>query len=108
MTREELIRTVERQVWEYTVPGDLIPKGDGLGVRPVEPVSEKEGITVRTGVRTQWTRTVTPTMIHYAIEVLAGGGEFNKEVFCMRYSREYAEGPCLISAIGGLFTRLGL
>ncbi len=63
-------------------------------------------IVIRTGVKTNNVKSVTYEMIKYAHERIASGEDFNSAYFQGRFSREYHNGQCLYSVVGGILVEM--
>ncbi len=64
-------------------------------------------IVIRTGVRIDKTKSVTYEMIKYAFEKIASDEDFDSIYFQKRYSREYQDGQCRYSVVGGILVEIG-
>lgn len=63
---------------------------------------------MRTGVRTNNTKSITYEMIKYAFEKIISGGDFDSLYFQKRYLKEYQNGPCHFSMTGGILVEMGV
>ena len=64
-------------------------------------------IIIRTGVKTNKSKSITYEMIKYAYDKIASGEDFNSAYYQIRYSKEYLDGPCRYSVIGGILVEMG-
>jgi len=88
-------------------PGDKgILKCRGNDRRLVVSNNGKE-IAVRTGVKTENAKLISYEMIKYAFEKIAAGEVFDSAYFQKRYLKEYNDGPCRYSAVGGILVEIG-
>ena len=64
-------------------------------------------ILIRTGVETASTKSITYEMIKYAYEKIVSGEDFDSAYYQQRYKKEYDDGPCKYSAVGGILDEMG-
>lgn len=98
---------VQRQIEAVVQPGCLIPKCDGIGRRAV--ISNRLGvISIRTGVTTNQTKTISYQMLEHALATLNRAGRFTSVDFRGMFEREYAAAPCRYSVTGGILVEVGV
>ncbi len=97
----------QRRIATTIQPGSCaILKCDGAGRRPVT-ASDSKTISMRTGVKTTQTKTISYEMLEYAMTVLNRTGRFTSANFRERFGREYADAPCRFSMTGGILVEIG-
>ena len=97
----------ERKIRSEIRPGHVgILKCRGNDRRLVVLNNGKE-ITVKTGVKTENAKSISYEMIKYAFEKIVAGEVFDSAYFQKQYSKEYIDGPCRYSAVGGILVEIG-
>jgi hypothetical protein len=64
-------------------------------------------IVIRTGVKTNNVKPITYEMIKFAYEKIDSGEDFDSTYYQKRYPKEYHDGPCRYSIIGGILFEMG-
>ncbi|MBM3150789.1 MAG: hypothetical protein FJZ96_01065 [Chloroflexi bacterium] len=64
-------------------------------------------ISIRTGVKTDNAKSVTYEMIKYAYDIITCGKIFDSTYYQNRYSKEYRDGQCRYSIVGGILVEMG-
>lgn len=62
---------------------------------------------MRTGVRTNNAKSITYEMIKFAFEKITSGEDFDSSYYQKRYFKEYQNGQCRFSMIGGILVEMG-
>ena len=65
-------------------------------------------ISVRTGVKTDAVKIVTYEMIKFAYERITSGRDFDSDYYKSRYPKEYRDGGCRYSIVGGILVEMGV
>lgn len=97
---------VRRRITTTVRPGCLILKCDGVGRRPVTG-NESGTISIRTGVKTTQTKTISYAMLEYAVATLNRTRRFTSADFRGVFGREYTAAPCRFSMTGGVLVEVG-
>jgi hypothetical protein len=98
----------ERLIRAAVVPGKTaILKCDGIGRRTVTAHTAQK-ISLRTGIATKQTKTISYDMLRYAFEGLEGRGRFDSRDFRSKFAEEYDAAPCRFSMTGGVLVEVGL
>jgi hypothetical protein len=84
--------------------GILKCRGDG---RRLIISNRGNEIFVRTGVETDAEKIVTYEMIKFAYERITSGRGFDSGYYKSRYPKEYRDGPCRYSIVGGILVEMG-
>ena len=98
----------KRLIRGVVLPGKTaILKCDGVGRRAVTAHTAQK-ISMRTGVATKQTKTISYDMLQHAFETLEGHGRFDSSDFRSKFAEAYDAAPCRFSMTGGVLVEVGL
>jgi len=97
----------ERRIRRQIVPASAVLKCDGIERRKIVS-NGTDRITIRTGVSTSQTKTISYEMLKHAFDVLETTGRFDSAAFRRKFQREYAAAPCRYSMTGGVLVEVGV
>lgn len=69
--------------------------------------NDNNEILIRTGVKTNAAKPITYEMIKFAYEKILSGEDFDSTYYQTKYSKEYDDGPCCYSIVGGILVEMG-
>ena len=98
---------VRRRITATIRPGRSVLKCDGIGRRPVTG-NDSRTVSIRTGVKTTQTKTISYEMLEHAVAVLNQTGRLTSADFRGRFGREYTAAPCRFSMTGGVLVEVGV
>lgn len=104
MKWKELSKKIDKEI----KIGEEIPKIKAKqGARPTRPVTKKVGarIYMQTGAKDK--KYTTKEMVRYAYETIQSGEPFTSAGLKSNFPREYNQGTCVFSMIGGILVFLG-
>lgn len=64
-------------------------------------------IVMRTGVKTDAAKAITYEMIRFAYNKIVSGEDFDSVSYQQRYPKEYKDGQCRYSIVGGILVEMG-
>lgn len=102
MTWQQLENRIRSEI-QPNHKGILKCRGDER--RPVVSNDGKE-ITMRTGVKTNSSKSITYEMIKFAFEKIESGEDFDSSYYQKHYPNEYINGPCRYSMVGGILVEM--
>jgi hypothetical protein len=105
-------RQMNWQQLEKKIQAEIQPGHQGIlkcrGDARRKIISNRNGkIAIKTGVKTDATKSVTFEMIKFAYEKILSDETFDSSYFQTKYSKEYSNGQCRYSIVGGILVELG-
>ncbi len=74
------------------------------------PIISNDGniIRIKTGIKSNRTKTISYEMIQFAFNRIIENEKFDSQYFRSRFSKEYKNGSCIYSIVGGVLVEMGV
>ncbi len=104
MINKGLAIRIQKEIIPYKT---MVSKANGKERRLVTSNEERK-IGMKTGVKTNQTKSITYDMVQYALDTLNAKGCFGSSDFRAGFGDKYRSAPCRFSMTGGILVELGL